>query len=47
LSEVFLHAVKHFRERGDLGLRELVARELADAQAYVERIMARNVLASR
>jgi arabinosaccharide transport system substrate-binding protein len=47
LSEVFLHAVTHFRARGEVGLRGLVTRELADAQTYVERIMGRNVLASR
>jgi arabinosaccharide transport system substrate-binding protein len=47
VSEVFLHAVAHFRAHGDAGLRELLTRELADAQAYVERVMARNVFASR
>lgn len=47
LSEAFAHAVAHYRARGDAGLRELLRRELAEAQAYMERLMARNVLLDR
>ena len=36
LSEAFAHAVTHYRRR-----------ELSEAQAYVERLMARNVLLGR
>lgn len=46
MSEVFLRAAAHYRARGDVGLREFIRRELAAAELYVNRIMARNVLAS-
>ena len=44
LSEAFLKAVEYYRLNGDNGLREFVARELDDAEAYVRRLIARNVL---
>jgi arabinosaccharide transport system substrate-binding protein len=47
VSEAFLRAAAHFRVKGDAGLRELVRSELANAATYVERVMGRNVLASR
>ncbi|TVR52172.1 MAG: extracellular solute-binding protein [Puniceicoccaceae bacterium] len=42
-SEVFLNAALHFDRRGETGLREYIQEELDKAQAYLERIMARNV----
>jgi arabinosaccharide transport system substrate-binding protein len=44
VSEAFLKSVEYYRLNGDRGLREFVARELDDAEAYVRRLMARNVL---
>jgi arabinosaccharide transport system substrate-binding protein len=47
LSEAFLRAVEHFKAHGDDGLRPMLERELAAAEQYVNRVMARNVLARR
>jgi arabinosaccharide transport system substrate-binding protein len=47
VSEAFLRGAAHYRTRGDAGLRELLRREISAAAAYVERVMSRNVLASR
>jgi arabinosaccharide transport system substrate-binding protein len=44
VSEAFLKSVEYYRVNGDGGLREFIARELDDAEAYVRRLMARNVL---
>lgn len=44
VSKVFLRAVAHFDAQGDEGLRELVARELAESSRYVERVRGRNAL---
>jgi arabinosaccharide transport system substrate-binding protein len=44
LSEAFLKAVDYYRLNGDNGLREFVALQLDEAEAYVRRLMARNVL---
>lgn len=44
LSEAFLKTVDYYRVNGDTGLREFLARELDAAEAYVRRLMARNVL---
>lgn len=44
LSEAFLKAVEYYRLNGDNGLREFVSRELDDAETYVRRLIARNVL---
>lgn len=44
LGEAFLRAAEHFDGHGDDGLREVVERELAQAETYVRRLMDRNVL---
>jgi arabinosaccharide transport system substrate-binding protein len=44
LSEAFLKAVDYYRVNGDSGLREFLGHELDDAEAYVRRLIARNVL---
>lgn len=45
LSEVFLRAAEYYRSRGEHGLDDYVRRELDAAEAYVQRLMDRNVLA--
>jgi arabinosaccharide transport system substrate-binding protein len=47
LNEAFLRAAAHYDAHGEAGLRPVIESELASAQAYVERVMARNVLARR
>jgi arabinosaccharide transport system substrate-binding protein len=47
VNEAFLRAAAHYDAHGESGLREVIETELASAQAYVERVMARNVLARR
>jgi arabinosaccharide transport system substrate-binding protein len=47
LNGVTLNALEHFRAHGDVGLRELIERELAAKQAEVEGLVKRNVLAKR
>jgi arabinosaccharide transport system substrate-binding protein len=42
LSEVFLRSVEHYKQNGDEGLSDFVARELSAAEDYVHRYMARN-----
>jgi arabinosaccharide transport system substrate-binding protein len=44
LNGVTLHAIDHFKEHGDAGLKELIRRELAEKAAEVEEIVNRNVL---
>jgi len=44
LSEAFLKAVNYYGANGDRGLHEFVARELDAAEAYVRRLIARNVI---
>ncbi len=44
LSEVFLHGAQYFDAHGEQGLRQVIERELTAAQAYVQRVMSRNVL---
>jgi arabinosaccharide transport system substrate-binding protein len=46
LGEVFLRAVAHFDRHGDDGLRQVIEQELAGADAYLRRLMARDVLGS-
>ena len=45
LGGVVLRAVEHFRTHGDAGLRELIAKDLAEKTAEVEALVNRNVLA--
>ncbi len=45
VNEAFLRAAARYQSSGEDGLREFIAQELDAAQAYVERAMARNVLA--
>ena len=47
VNEAFLRAANHFKTRGDAGLRELIQSELDQAEAYMNKTMARNVLARR
>jgi arabinosaccharide transport system substrate-binding protein len=44
LGEAYLRAAEHFDSHGDDGLREVIQRELGVAEAYVRRIIERNVL---
>ncbi len=44
LSEVFLHSAQYFEANGEQGLRQVIERELTAAQAYVQRVMSRNVV---
>jgi arabinosaccharide transport system substrate-binding protein len=45
LDRAFVRAAAHFKAHGDEGLRELIAEELSRAEAYVQRMVDRNVLA--
>jgi hypothetical protein len=47
VGDVFLRGSAYFKKNGKVGLRDYVARELDEAQAYIEKKMARNVLAKR
>ncbi len=47
LGEVFLRAATHYESKGHAGLREFVQRELNEAEAYLNQVMNRNVLAKR
>ncbi len=47
VGDVFLRGSAYFKKNGKSGLREYVAHELDEAQAYIEKKMARNVLAKR
>ncbi|MFZ5897398.1 MAG: ABC transporter substrate-binding protein [Myxococcota bacterium] len=47
LNEGFLRAAQYFKTQGDVGLHELVQRELDIAERYLNTVMARNVLARR
>lgn len=47
IGDVFLRGGAYFKARGKKGLREYVARELDDAEAYIQHKMDRNVLAKR
>lgn len=47
LNQAFQRAAAHFERHGEAGLRELIERELAVSEAYVNRIIERNVLARR
>lgn len=45
LSEAFLRAAEHYKRHGEDGLRSMLQEELSAAEAYVTRIVERNVLA--
>lgn len=45
LNEVFSHAIDHYRSHGEAGLRELIQRELDAAEASLQHVIERNVLA--
>lgn len=45
LSEAFLRAAEHYRVHGESGLHEYIQGQLDIAEAYVSRVMSRNVLA--
>jgi len=47
VNEAFLRAAARYESKGEDGLREFIAAELDEAEAYVNRAMARNVLAKR
>lgn len=47
LSQVFLRAMERYRTRGESSLREFVQDELDRAEAYLNRVISRNVLAKR
>lgn len=47
ISQVFLRALERYRTRGEGGLREYVQDELDRAEAYLNRVIHRNVLAKR
>lgn len=47
VNEAFLRAAARYTERGEEGLRDFIAAELDEAEAYVKRSMARNVLSRR
>jgi hypothetical protein len=44
LSEVFLRAADYYRARGEDGLEPYIQAELDGAEAYVRKLMERNVL---
>jgi arabinosaccharide transport system substrate-binding protein len=45
VNEVYLRAAEHYRTHGDAGLRELIRKELGVAEAYLNELISRNVLA--
>jgi len=44
INEVLLRALEHYKVQGDRGLKEFVAQELDEAEAYIHRQIDRNVL---
>jgi arabinosaccharide transport system substrate-binding protein len=47
LGEAFLRAADHYQRQGEVGLEEFIRAELGAAEAYVQKLMARNLLAQQ
>lgn len=46
LGEAYLRAVAYYKSRGEAGLVPFIERQLEEAEAYVKKLMGRNVLAA-
>ena len=46
LSEAFLRSVQYYKEHGEEQLVPFIQRQLDDAEAYLQKLMDRNVLAA-